>query len=118
MLFHLLRFSKTVTICGIKGEFVLYTVDQHTCSESFHGDGWIGHSVWIARCLDVLGFPPGSVFVFGMILHVFGSDSFGLVNERTFFGFRQRLPFGAKTFGNLRVVHLWILLSDLSSLHS
>ena len=37
-------------------------------------------------------------------------ESLGLVDERPLFGLHQELPLGPKTFGDLRIVHLGILL--------
>ena len=59
-----------------------------------HG-GWggeIGQGVGVARPLQRLGFSPGPVFVLGMIVHVLGSNSLGLVNEGSFLNVGQYFP--------------------------
>ena len=49
---------------------------------------------------------------------MFGSDSFGFVDERPLVLFSQHFPFGAQTLGDFRIVHLRIVLSDFSTLQT
>merc|ERR1719471_134872 len=63
-----------------------------------------------------LGLPPWSVLVVRMLLHVQGSQSLGLINEGSLLCFRQQFPLSSKTFADLAVVHLGVLLSHLPSL--
>ena len=58
--------------------------------EWVHG-GWrgeVGEWEGVVAPLQWLGFSSWSVFVFWMIIHVFSSDSFSFINERTFLQIR------------------------------
>ena len=65
--------------------------------EWVHGGhrGWggeVGQGVGVSWPLQWLGFPPWPVFVLGMIVHVLGSNSLGLVNEGSFLNVGQYFP--------------------------
>ena len=45
-----------------------------------------------------------------------GPDPLGLVDERPLVLFSQHFPFGAQALGDLRVMHLGIVLSDFAAL--
>ena len=62
--------------------------------------GEVGQWVGVTRSLQGLWFPPGSVFVVRVIVHVLSSDPFCLIDERTFLSLSQHFPFGAETAGN------------------
>lgn len=55
------------------------------------------------------------VFVVWMLLHVGLSQSLGLINIRSLLLVSQTLPLGPKSLADLRVVHLWVLISDFLS---
>ena len=81
-----------------------------TCSESLHGHGGVGHAVRIAGRLHILWLPTRPVLVVRMIRHVLGPNPLGLVNKGPLFRLREQLPLGAEPLGDLRVVHLGVLL--------
>ena len=58
------------------------------------------------------------VLVIRVLLHVQSPQPLGLIDERPLFAFGKRLPFGPEAFGDLRVVHFWVLLSHFTSLTS
>ncbi len=82
------------------------------------GGGQVGQREGVAVLLQGLGLPPGAVLVLGMVLHVLGTDALGLIDKRPLFGLSQKLPFRSQPLGNLRVVHLWVVLGNLPSLQS
>ena len=57
-----------------------------------------------------------AVLVVGMFLHVLGAQSFRLVDERSLVFIGQQLPVDAESLGDLRIVHLRILLRHLATL--
>ena len=64
--------------------------------------GWeIGQGEGVTGSLKGFGFSSGSVFVLWMVIHVFGSNTFGFVDEWPLLDFCQQLPFGTKPFGDL-----------------
>jgi len=57
-----------------------------------------------------------AVLVVWVVLHVRRSQSLGFVDERPLVELRQSLPLGAQSLRDLRVVHLWVVESDATSL--
>lgn len=57
-----------------------------------------------------------SVLVVRVFLHVHGSQTLGLVYERSLLRLTQQLPLSSETLRDLRVMHLRVLLSHLPSL--
>ncbi len=51
-----------------------------------------------------------------MIRHVLGPNPLGLVDKGPLFRLREQLPLGAEPLGDLRVVHLGVLLRWKSQL--
>jgi len=47
-----------------------------------------------------------------------GPQALGLIDEGPLLGLRQQLPFGTQTLGDLRVVHLGVILGDLATLQA
>ena len=71
--------------------------------EGVHGGhggrgGEVGQGVGVSWPLQRLGFPPRPVFVLGMIVHVLGPDSLGLVDEGSFLDVGQYFPLGTESF--------------------
>lgn len=64
-----------------------------------------------------LRFPPGSVLVIRVLLHVHGPQPLRFVNERSLLHLRQKLPLGTQPLGDLRVVHLRVVQSYLPALY-
>lgn len=64
-----------------------------------------------------LRFPPGSVLVVRVLLHVHGPQPLRLVNERPLLHLRQELPLCTQPLGDLRVVHLRVVQGDLPALY-
>ena len=58
------------------------------------------------------------VLVIRVLLHVQGPKSLRLINKRPLLLLRKGFPFSAQSFGNFRVVHLWIFLCHFTSLTS
>ena len=63
-----------------------------------------------------LRLPPGPVLVLGMLLHVQRPQTLGLVYEGALLHLREELPLGPEPLGDLRVVHLGVLLGHLPPL--
>ena len=78
-----------------------------------HGREWLE---WLLH--DVLRLPSRFVFIVGILFHVEGSKSLGLLYEWSLLTFRQVFPFGSKSFGDLRIVHFRIFQCNLTSLGS
>ena len=76
----------------------------------------VGQGEGVAVLLQGLGLSPWAVLVVGVVLHVLGTDALGLVDEGTLLCLSQQLPLRAEALGDLRVVHLWVVLSDLPPL--
>lgn len=51
-----------------------------------------------------------------MLLHVDGTQSLRLIDERALLVLVQRLPLGAQSLADLAVVHLWVLLRHFAPL--
>ena len=64
-----------------------------TCTKSVHRDRRIGQRVRIAIFAESLGLAARTVLVVRMLLHVLGSKTFGLVNERALLILSQQFPF-------------------------
>lgn len=65
---------------------------------------------------ESFGLTTRSILVVGVFLHVQGSQTLGLVDERSFLLFAQLLPLRAETFAYLGVVHFRIVLGHLATL--
>ena len=63
-----------------------------------------------------LGLAPRPVLVVRVLLHVQGPEPLGLVDEGPLLRLAQQLPLGAQPLGDLRVVHLGVLLRHLAAL--
>ncbi|KAE8752749.1 hypothetical protein FOCC_FOCC000490 [Frankliniella occidentalis] len=66
--------------------------------------------------LHRLGLPARPVLVVGVLLHVHGAQPLGLVDEGPLVRLGQQLPLGAQPLGDLRVVHLGVVLRHLAPL--
>ena len=61
-------------------------------------------------------FPPGSVLIVRMLLHVHCPESLGLIDEWLLVHLRELLPLLSQDLADLRIVHLRVLLGHLSPL--
>ena len=62
--------------------------------EWVHG-GWggeVGEGEGVAGSLQRFWFPPGSVFVLWMVIHVFCSNTFGFIYKWSLLDFCQQFP--------------------------
>ena len=62
-------------------------------------DGQVGEGECsVAILLEGLWLPARTVLVLGVVLHVSGPDTLGLIDERTLVHLSQHLPFRSKSF--------------------
>lgn len=66
----------------------------------------------------VLGLAAWPVLVVRVLLHVQGPQALGLIDEWSFLRLGQQLPLGTQALGDLRVVHLGVILGDLTTLQA
>lgn len=65
----------------------------------------------------VFALTPRSVFVVGVVAEVAGTKTLSLLHEGSLLFIAQQLPLSAQALGDLRVVHLGVLLRHLAALN-